>query len=156
MKNGDYRLQHFRGAIQIQKVDCLSTKPNLTMLHHYIFPFVRRNLIVHIHNFTFAASGSSIEEFLCLGWIIEKAVRDMKYRKFIGVQQMTRDWKGTTGPVNLRNLRFRPACQQFNEELFHKRIHGMALVFVNKYAMKLYGSTDDLLDAVRSWYADGL
>jgi hypothetical protein len=71
MKNGDYRLQHFRGAIQIQKVNCLSTKPNLTMLHHYIFPFARRNpaanIIVHIHNFSFTQPGTRIEEFLRLG-----------------------------------------------------------------------------------------
>jgi len=160
MNRGDWRLKNFTGIMDIQNVPGLGLNPSPHILHDCIFAFARNNpdatIQVRVNDLAWATPGCSMMGFLCLAWTIEKAVRDLKKRSFVGIGKAVKSWKGPGKDVNLKNITFRTQQTVFNEGLFIQRIRGLDSQFVNKYALKLYGSEEAFVKAVRAWYELGL
>jgi hypothetical protein len=158
----DWRLRDFSEVINTQNTRGISLELHATMLHDFILRFASENqegiVKLPVTSLSFALRGTTVADFLSLGWIIEKGVRGLKKRNFPGIRKVSKLWKGKIGPEKLTNLKFRPIAEDFLEEKFKLLIQQRPeeKKFVQQYAIKLYGSEDALIAAVRKWYKNGV
>ncbi|KAI4919031.1 uncharacterized protein J4E92_008675 [Alternaria infectoria] len=156
----DLRLRQIKSSIEIAVKWQDNFAPEMKR-RRAIFEYAKENpdikIGVRISNWKFVSAIMPLQYFVCVGWAIEKSLRGKKW-KFTGCQKALVCW--TDGKANeeldLPNLKFFPLVGKFDEDMFRQMVtKGEEAAFARKL-IKLYGSEDEAVAAVKVWFVEGV
>lgn len=83
-------------------------------------------------------------------------VRGRKTPDFPGMQAAMRLWRCEGVQRDYKNLTFHPASPVFQEEKMRWLIQGSQREFVRGVALTTFADEEELVEAVRGWYKNGI